>query len=97
MLGTEECIRAVVYRKHGGVCESRCVCVCADVSVTVGALGWEQVQAQCFPLGEGDAQEEGRVSSLCPQELSAQGSGGLLRRQLLSGPQPGTKTGVSAD
>lgn len=29
MLGTEECIRAVVCRKHGGVCESRCVCVSA--------------------------------------------------------------------
>lgn len=31
--------------------------VCTDVSVTVGALGWEQVQAQCSPFWEGDAQE----------------------------------------
>lgn len=38
-------------------CAKAGACVWADVSVTAGALGWEQVRAQCSPFREGDAQE----------------------------------------
>lgn len=34
---------------------------------------------------------QGEASRLCPQEHSAQGSGGVLRRKLLSGPSQAQK------